>query len=102
MNLFVYGTLLDDVVVVDLTGRRFPRRAALLPGYRKHTPADGYAYIVADDAAEVAGVVLQEIDAAALRAIDRYEDEGRLYTRVEVTIRVAGEAQRAFVYVAAQ
>lgn len=99
MNLFAYGSLLDDALVVQLTGRRFAKRAALLVGYRKHIPTDGYPYIVADDTAEVEGVVLQGLDAAALSALDLYEDEGRLYKRVEVTVCVADESQRAFVYV---
>jgi gamma-glutamylcyclotransferase (GGCT)/AIG2-like uncharacterized protein YtfP len=49
----------------------------------------------------VDGFVLRRIDGDALRAFDEYEDEGRLYRRVEVTITVAGRPQRAFVYVAA-
>ena len=102
MNLFVYGTLMDDALVVQLTGRRFPKRGARLAGYRKYSPAGGYAYIVADNTAEVAGVVLEDVDAEALRAFDQYEDEGHLYRRIEVTISVASERKRAFVYVTTQ
>jgi gamma-glutamylcyclotransferase (GGCT)/AIG2-like uncharacterized protein YtfP len=102
VNLFVYGTLLDDALVAHLTGHSFPKRAARLVGYRKHLPTNGYPYIVADDTAEVEGAVLQGLDAAALRAVDVYEDEGRLYKRVEVTVSVAAESWSAFVYVAAQ
>ena len=100
MDLFAYGTLLEDAIVAQLTGRCFPKRAARLLGYRKHTPAGGYPYVVPDDNGVVDGCVLQGIDADALRAFDEYEDEGRLYRRVEVTITVAGLPQRAFVYVA--
>jgi gamma-glutamylcyclotransferase (GGCT)/AIG2-like uncharacterized protein YtfP len=102
VRLFVYGTLLDDALVLQLTGRRFVKRPAVLAGYRKHTPAEGYPYIVADDAAEVAGVVLDGVDTAALRALDRYEDEGSLYHRVEVSVSRDGEVEPAFVYVAAK
>lgn len=102
MDLFVYGSLLDDAVVVQVTGRRFPKRGAQLPGYRKHTPKGSYPYIVPDDDEIVEGFVLEEIDGRALQAFDEYEDEGRLYRRVEVTITVAGRPQRAFVYVAAR
>ena len=102
MNLFVYGTLVDDALVVQLTGRRFPRRAARLQGYRKHVPAGSYPFVVPDEDGMVEGVVLEGIDADALRAFDAYEDEGQLYRRVEVTITVAGLPQRAFVYVAAR
>jgi gamma-glutamylcyclotransferase (GGCT)/AIG2-like uncharacterized protein YtfP len=100
MDLFVYGSLLNDAVVVQVTGRRFPRRAAQLRGYRKHTPSGCYPYVVPDDDGMVNGVVLQGIDGDALQAFDAYEGEGQLYRRVEVTITVAGRPQHAFVYVA--
>ena len=99
MKVFAYGTLLDDAVVLRLTGRRFSKRAAVLAGYRRHAPLGGYPYIVADDTAEVAGLVLDGVDAEALQAFDRYEDEGSLYHRVEVDVALAGETERAFVYV---
>ena len=99
MDLFVYGTLVDDDLVAQLTGRRFPKRAARLRGYRKHTPDGSYPYIVADEAAEVDGFVLTGIDASALRAFDEYEDEGRLYRRLEVLVTVEENLQPAFAYV---
>jgi len=102
VDIFVYGTLLDNGLVVQLTGRRFPRCAAQLRGYRKHTPAGSYPYVVPDDNGVVEGVVLREIDSEALRALDEYEDEGQLYRRIEVTITVAGWPQRAFVYASAK
>ena len=101
MDLFVYGSLLDDAVFVQVTGRCFPKRAAQLPGYCKHTPTGSYPYVVPDDHGIVDGFVLQGIDDDALRALDEYEDEGQLYRRVEVMIIVAGRPQRALVYVAA-
>ncbi len=102
MELFVYGTLLDDAVVQDVAGRRFPKHAAQLAGYHRYAPANQYPYIVAADGSVVDGAVLCDVDAAALQAFDSYEDEGRLYRRIEVTVRVAGEPRRAFVYVAAR
>ncbi len=101
MDLFIYGSLRDDALVLQLTGRRFPKRAAQLRGYRKHTAPKSYPYVVPDDDGLVEGFVLEGIDGDALRAFDEYEDEGRLYRRVEVTITVAGRPQRAFVYTAA-
>jgi gamma-glutamylcyclotransferase (GGCT)/AIG2-like uncharacterized protein YtfP len=101
VDLFVYGSLLDDAVVVRVTGRCFPKRAAQLPGYRKHTPTGSYPHVVPDHNGMVDGFVLQGVDDDALRAFDEYEDEGQLYRRVEVMITVAGRPQRAFVYVAA-
>ena len=100
MDLFVYGTLLDDAVVAQLTGRRFPKQSARLGGYRKHTPAGGYPYIVPDVDGAVDGVVLSGIDDDAVRAFDEYE--GHLYRRIAVTVTVGAQPHHAFVYVAAK
>jgi gamma-glutamylcyclotransferase (GGCT)/AIG2-like uncharacterized protein YtfP len=101
VDLFVYGTLLDDALVQQLTGFRFPKRAAQLGGYRKCTPAGGYPYIVPDDDGTVDGALLCDVADDALRALDAYEDEGRLYRRIEVTVTIDAQPQRAFTYVAA-
>lgn len=102
VDLFVYGTLLDDAVVEQVTGRRFLKDVAQLAGYRKCAPADQYPYIVAADDCIVEGAVLCGVDSDALRAFDSYEDEGCLYRRIEVTVSVGGQPRRAFVYVAAR
>jgi len=94
MNLFVYGTLRDEAFVRRLTGRAFAVEAAVLYGYRRFEPPGSYPYIVPDPTSEV-----HDIDAAALRAFDAYEDEGRLYRRVEVPITVAARVEAAQVYV---
>lgn len=92
VSVFVYGTLLDDALVECLTGRRFRKTPAVLRGYRKIAPRDGYPYIVPDPTGVVRGCVLNAVDAEALRRFDRYEDEGHLYRRtsVAVTITEAG------------
>lgn len=98
----MYGTLLDDTVVQQVTGRPFPKRAARLSGYRKFTPDGGYPYIVENEGAAVDGALLCGLDDVALQALDRYEDEGHLYRRIAVTITVDARPQRAFTYVAAR
>lgn len=99
LDLFVYGTLLDDTVVQQVTGRRFPKCAARLSGYRKFTPDGGYSYIVASEGGVVDGALLCGLDQEALQALDGYEDEGRLYQRIAVTVTVAAWPRRAFAYV---
>jgi gamma-glutamylcyclotransferase (GGCT)/AIG2-like uncharacterized protein YtfP len=99
MDLFVYGTLMDDDLVARLIGRRLRKEAAALPGYRKLAPAGNYPYIVSDAAASVTGFLLRGLDAAALAALDRYEDEGRLYRRTQVVVTVAGTPRPAMTYV---
>lgn len=97
--LFVYGTLTDDTQVQSLTGRRFPRRPATLEGFARILPARGYAYIVPDPGGSVEGFILEEIDAASLRALDAYEDEGRLYLRRPVIVSVDGRRVACEAYV---
>lgn len=98
-DLFVYGTLMDDALVAELTNHRFPKEPATLSGYRKLTPPGGYPQIIPDADEVVTGFLLRGLDAGALRALDRYEDEGQLYRRVEVVVSVAGVAARAMTYV---
>jgi len=98
MDLFVYGTLMDDALVVELTGRSFRIERAQLPGYRRIMPEGDYPYIVPDPAETVEGLVLRDVDEQALRAFDVYEDE-RLYLRREVTVTIAGARQACIAYV---
>jgi len=98
-HLFVYGTLRDAALVRRLTGHDFVAEAATLPGYRRHEPPGSYPYITPDPAAKVHGVVWRNVDADALRAFDAYEDEGRLYRRVDVWVTVAGRREPAHAYV---
>jgi len=99
--LFVYGTLLDDVRVEAVTGRRFPRRVARLEDYERIAPAGGYPYVVARPGHAVEGALLEDIDAESLRALDHYEDEGRLYVRRTVTVTVDGNRIACETYVGA-
>ena len=48
------------------------------------------------------GALLCGLDQDALQAFDSYEDEGRLYRRIEVTVTVDAQPRRAFAYVAAR
>jgi gamma-glutamylcyclotransferase (GGCT)/AIG2-like uncharacterized protein YtfP len=99
MMLFVYGTLMDDALVHQLTGRSFRTEPAVLAGYRRCVPAGGYPYIVPDAAASVQGRVLHDVDTAALRIFDDYEDEGRLYRRTEVVVTLGDIPGRVMTYV---
>ncbi len=99
VNLFVYGTLMDDALVAELTGRRCRKETAVLAGYRRVTPAGGFPFIVPDSAAVVHGFLLYELDAEALHALDRYEDEGHLYRRTAVTVSSGGREHSCMTYV---
>jgi gamma-glutamylcyclotransferase (GGCT)/AIG2-like uncharacterized protein YtfP len=97
-RLFVYGTLLDDACVRDVTGRTFPRRRATLAGHRSVRTAAGYPDVVVDVAAAVAGDVLDGLDADALAALDAYEAVGTLYDRATTIVTCDGEEVSCFVY----
>lgn len=97
MRLFVYGTLRDPVRQEQVIGRPVPSRPARLHGYERLEAA--YPYIVASPNAVVDGLLLEELDDAALTRLDAYEDEGRLYARRAVTVDVGGERVPCDVYV---
>lgn len=99
MELFVYGTLMDDARVAELTGQRFRKQPAVLRGYRKLPSRLGYPYIVPDADGMVDGFLLRDVTAEALRAFDRYEDEEQLYRRTVVQVEVGGRTEQAMTYV---
>jgi gamma-glutamylcyclotransferase (GGCT)/AIG2-like uncharacterized protein YtfP len=100
-RLFAYGTLMDGERVFAVTGRRFPGRPARLDGYRRITSDHGYPYVVPAPGSHVDGLLLEGIDAGSLRALDRYEDEGRLYRRRPVEVIVGGARVSCETYVGA-
>jgi gamma-glutamylcyclotransferase (GGCT)/AIG2-like uncharacterized protein YtfP len=99
MRLFVYGTLTDPACVERVTGRRFQGRPATLHGWARRIGQHGYPEIHPVAGAEVEGLILDEIDDAGLRALDAYEDEGRLYRRLPVSVAVEGGPIACDVYV---
>jgi gamma-glutamylcyclotransferase (GGCT)/AIG2-like uncharacterized protein YtfP len=100
-RLFVYGTLRDPECQRAVTGRTFVARPATLRGFRRVEPPGGYPYLVEDPRGVVDGLVLEDIDDDALRRLDRYEDEGRLYRRCTVTVASNGSEVACDVYVGA-
>ena len=99
MRLFVYGTLIDSRCVERVTGRRFPARPATLHGWTRTIGRHGYPVIHPADGARVEGLLLDDVDADALRALDAYEDEGRLYRRLAVSVSVDGRPTGCHAYV---
>ena len=99
--LFVYGTLMDGERVRTLTGRVLPSRPARLQGYERIVPTGSYPYVVPRTGRHVDGLLLEDVDDDALRALDRYEDEGRLYVRRAVEVIVEGRRVACETYVGA-
>jgi len=90
---------MDPRWVERLTGRRFPNRPAILHGWARATGDHGYPVIHPCAGSAVEGIVLDDIDGPSLRALDAYEDAGRLYARRPVRAWVAGRSTPCHVYV---
>jgi gamma-glutamylcyclotransferase (GGCT)/AIG2-like uncharacterized protein YtfP len=101
VRVFVYGTLLDQGCVERVTGRGFSSRAGTLHGWIRTTGDHGYPVIHPVAGGRVKGLVLDGIDDQALRSLDAYEDEGRLYVRKTVYVRIDGCSTACDTYVAA-
>ena len=100
--LFVYGELCKPPVLVEILDRLPPASPALLRDYRRERdPATGYYRAVHHADAVIPGLVLEDIGAADLKALDRYENvAGGEYERVEADAELIGTgAKRERVYV---
>jgi len=98
-RLFVYGTLLSPYYFQVIAGRDLPRRPAHLHGFRKVSSPRAFPYIVPDEDGVVYGVLIEGIDPETMKILDRYEDEGNLYIRCEVTVHVYEGEVKAFTYI---
>ena len=90
---------MEPARVERVTGRRFVGRPATLHGWTCTIASHGYPVIHPSSDDTVDGIVLDGLDTAALRALDGYEDEGRLYLRRQVTVLVGDEAIPCETYV---
>jgi len=101
MNLFFYGTLMDDEVrklVLGPEARGIEICRATLAGFRRHAIRKAaYPVLVPRRGARVAGVLCSRLGPRAVARLDRYE--GRDYLRVPVEVRSQdGSICRAHVY----
>lgn len=80
--LFVYGTLRQPALQIELVGRQIPGEQDALDGYRRH---DHYAYPVAlpETGAQIDGLCLA-VTPAELALLDAYEGEDYLRLRVQL------------------
>ncbi|MCC6207233.1 MAG: gamma-glutamylcyclotransferase [Gammaproteobacteria bacterium] len=98
-RLFCYGTLEFPPIMETVTGRRFPCRAAVLPGYRRlAVRKQVFPGIVAQTGAEIGGTLYHGLTSAHLRLLDAYENA--FYRRRYLRVRdAAGRSHLAWVYV---
>ena len=90
---------MDEATVFALTKKRFAREPAVLLGFERIQPERGYPYIMRRANAHVVGLLLRGVDANSLTLLDVYEDEGRLYRREQVLVRIGDRECRCFTYV---
>ena len=99
IDLFVYGTLMDEGIFYSLTGRHFPRREAELFGFERIIPKNGYPYIIPQSDARVQGFLLSGVDPSTLAILDDYEEEGCLYRRCRVEVLIDRRRMPCVTYV---
>lgn len=89
-DVFVYGTLLDQALVEELTGRQCETKDATLKGcYIERNAETGYFEIHEDQTEPPAkGKVLLGLDEASLKKLDAYE--GDLYVRGSAQAKIVG------------
>ncbi len=98
-DLFVYGTLMDAKIQAELLGRRLRCSRAMLFGFRRTALPCCYPYVQRDRTARVEGLLLRNLSSAELAVLDAYEEEGILYSRQRVTVRVGEVTYHAWTYV---
>ncbi len=100
VDLFVYGTLLNDRHVQMLVNRKVESVPAVLHNYMKVVPPGAFYFIVKQRGAKTQGRILKRLSKEELARIDAFEDEGRLYYRRVVVARslVDGSRQRCMTY----
>jgi gamma-glutamylcyclotransferase (GGCT)/AIG2-like uncharacterized protein YtfP len=98
-NLFVYGTLMCEDIMRDVSGCVLGRAVATLVGYqRKQVRGEEYPGLVEEPAGRVEGVVYHRIPESAWERLDRFE--GEMYERHTVGVRLGdGEHASAQTYV---
>lgn len=89
-KIFVYGTLLDPVIQLQLFGRKIsPLAKASLKGWKKKTDKE-YPYLVPDESAITRGSII-ELSEKELVIADQWEEVPLVYKRLKLTVTVKAE-----------
>ncbi|MFW5724954.1 MAG: gamma-glutamylcyclotransferase family protein [Bacteroidota bacterium] len=99
-NVFVYGTLADKDIQLQLFGRIIPHGLdAWLTGWAKKTDMD-YPYLIPEKGAMTQGKIIQ-LSAAELKSADAWEEVPLSYRRTRLKVATAGNSSlMCWVYVA--
>jgi gamma-glutamylcyclotransferase (GGCT)/AIG2-like uncharacterized protein YtfP len=98
-NLFVYGTLMCDDIMEEVSGFRPPSVPGTLKGYsRWSVKSEKYPAVMPDENGSVEGVVYLNVPNSAWDRLDRFE--GEMYARQIVEVQLNdGASLRAQTYV---
>ncbi len=99
MDLFVYGTLMNDHYVRLLLNRKVEAVPAKLNHYMKVTPPWSFPFIVKHYSSVTFGRILKKLTKGEMRVLDEFENEGVLYKRQIVVVRTKEGRQRCMTYV---
>ena len=86
-NLFAYGSLMCEDIMVEVSGCRLPFESGKINGYsRRSVRGEHYPALVPDDSGCVEGIVYLDVPQSAWERLDRFE--GKMYIRQAVNIEL--------------
>ncbi|HOL96561.1 MAG TPA: gamma-glutamylcyclotransferase [bacterium] len=99
-NLFIYGSLRDSHVFMEVTGIPCPDKIpAVLEGYTPGAAVCGYPAAIPKPDSQMKGEVIPGLPPEILARLDAYEGEGELYRRVCARVKTALGEMPAYVYI---
>ncbi len=101
MNLFVYGTLMNESTQKIVAGKSFRHEKAVLKNFRKVSSPVCFPFIIPYRGINVEGYILYGIDDVSMAKMDKYEAEGDLYWRktVQAFLDETGQPVECEVYI---
>ena len=98
-DLFAYGTLMCEDIMLAVTGERFSRNAGFLRDYqRRKIKGEVYPGVIPRPGGVVEGIVYRDVSDAAWSLLDSFE--GEMYRRQVVRVSIAdGTSLEAHTYV---
>jgi gamma-glutamylcyclotransferase (GGCT)/AIG2-like uncharacterized protein YtfP len=98
-DLFAYGTLMCEDIMLAVTGQRVSRMAGILRGYQRRTiKGEVYPGLIPKPGGVVEGIVYREVSEGAWALLDAFE--GEMYQREIVLVSLAdGASIEAHAYV---
>lgn len=100
INLFAYGSLRNPAFIESITGEMLEGKSAVLKGYKKYYTPLGFPFILPHPKGRVYGKCYFGLSPETLQKIDRFECEGTLYDRKNVSLSVRGRPLHAQAYIA--